>query len=278
MYTKEVNIKESLKSDCKSCFGLCCVALFFSKSEGFPVDKIAGKPCINLNDDFKCKVHKDLNIKGLKGCLAYDCFGAGQKVSQVTYSGESWRDNPHTSKEMYEVFVIVRQLHEMLWYLTEAISLQSDLEIKKNVQSLIQKTEEFTKSNSQAILKIDLISHRFEVNKFLLETKKSIRNKVKKKNSNHLKAKNKFSLMGKDLRKTELIGEDLSGSFLIAANLSGVDLSFTDLIGADLRDTNIRGADLSNSIYLTQAQINSAKGDYNTRLPKSLIRPSHWAK
>ena len=278
MYTKEVNIKESLTSNCENCFGLCCVSLFFSKSEGFPIDKIAGKPCINLKDDFKCRVHKDLNKKGLKGCLAYDCFGAGQKVSQVTYRGESWKDNPSISKEMYEVFVIVRQLHEILWYLTEAFRLQSDLEVKKNLEPLIQRTEEFTKLDSQAILKIDIISHRFEVNKLLLETSKSIRNKVKKKNSNHLKAKNNFSLMGKDLRKTELIGEDLSGYFLIAANLSGVDLSFTDLIGADLRDANIRGADLSKSIYLTQAQINSAKGDYNTRLPKTLIRPSHWTK
>ena len=37
-----------LKIDCSKCFGLCCVALFFSKCDGFPTDKGAGKPCLNL--------------------------------------------------------------------------------------------------------------------------------------------------------------------------------------------------------------------------------------
>ena len=36
-----------LKIDCSKCFGLCCVALFFSKCDGFPTDKGAGKPCLN---------------------------------------------------------------------------------------------------------------------------------------------------------------------------------------------------------------------------------------
>ena len=69
-----------LKIDCEKCFRLCCVALFFSKSDGFPQDKIAGKPCINLQPDFKCSIHKDLRKKGLKGCMSYDCFGDRKSV------------------------------------------------------------------------------------------------------------------------------------------------------------------------------------------------------
>ena len=65
----------NLRSDCGKCFGLCCVALYFSASEGFPTNKDAGKPCIYLKPDFSCVVHKDLRKKGLKGCTAYDCFG-----------------------------------------------------------------------------------------------------------------------------------------------------------------------------------------------------------
>jgi uncharacterized protein YjbI with pentapeptide repeats len=78
-YDKELH--ENLKIDCQKCFGFCCVALYFSASEGFPTDKDAGKPCINLQSDFNCAVHKNLRQKGLKGCTAYDCFGAGQKVA-----------------------------------------------------------------------------------------------------------------------------------------------------------------------------------------------------
>ena len=82
--TYESKLDKELRVDCKKCFGLCCIALYFSASEGFPTNKDAGKPCINLQSDFTCSVHQNLRKKGLKGCTAYDCFGAGQKVYQVT--------------------------------------------------------------------------------------------------------------------------------------------------------------------------------------------------
>jgi hypothetical protein len=41
--------RSNLRADCKNCFGLCCVALYFSASEGFPIDKDAGQPCLNLH-------------------------------------------------------------------------------------------------------------------------------------------------------------------------------------------------------------------------------------
>ena len=77
------------KIDCEKCFGFCCSALYFAKAEGFPEDKVAGKPCMNLKEDFKCKIHESLSKKGLKGCTTYECFGAGQKIAQDTYKGES---------------------------------------------------------------------------------------------------------------------------------------------------------------------------------------------
>ncbi|WP_257968025.1 pentapeptide repeat-containing protein [Peribacillus deserti] len=49
-----------------------------------------------------------------------------------------------------------------------------------------------------------------------------------------------------------------------------------DLIGADLRDADLSGADLTGSIFLTQAQINSAKGSAHTKLPPRLHTPEHW--
>ncbi|MFE7915696.1 pentapeptide repeat-containing protein, partial [Bacillus mobilis] len=54
------------------------------------------------------------------------------------------------------------------------------------------------------------------------------------------------------------------------------NLRGADLIGADFRDADIRGADFTNSIFLTQVQINAAKGDTHTKLPKMLSRPSYW--
>lgn len=50
-----------------------------------------------------------------------------------------------------------------------------------------------------------------------------------------------------------------------------------DFIGADLRDADLSGANLTDTIFLTQVQINAAKGDANTKLPSLLSRPAHWS-
>ncbi|MBU5483962.1 pentapeptide repeat-containing protein [Clostridium sp. MSJ-11] len=279
-YDKELH--ENLKIDCQKCFGFCCVALYFSASEGFPTDKDAGKPCINLQSDFKCAVHKNLREKGLKGCTAYDCFGAGQKVAEVTYDGQDWRVNPETAKQMFDVFLVMRQLHEMLWYLTEALRIQHDSIIQERISHMISETVRLTNLDADSLIKLDLVAHRNNVNALLSEASELVRTKARRGQKSTLKRKKtivgRLNLIGSDLRKINLIGEDLRGAFLIAADLRGVDLSGADLIGADLRDADIRGANLTNSIFITQAQINAAKGDSNTRLPISIVRPAYWDK
>lgn len=272
----------NLKADCEKCFGLCCVALYFSAAEGFPINKEAGKPCINLQKNFKCKVHENLNKKGLKGCIVYDCLGAGQQVAQVTYEGQDWRTDSELGKEMFDVFVVMKQLHEMLWYLMEALTLQHENNLKDKLNSKIKEIENLTDLSSADILRLDLTVIRTGVNALLLQTSESVRKKTLGGKLTVLKGKRNFGggldLIGKDLRRKSLRGENLSGAYLIASNLKGVDLSFTDLIGADLRDADLSGADLSKSIYITQAQINAAKGDLNTKLPKSIVMPVHWSK
>ena len=47
--------------------------------------------------------------------MAYDCFGAGQRV--VALFGGSAR-----SAAMLSAYEVVRQLHELLWYMTDALS------------------------------------------------------------------------------------------------------------------------------------------------------------
>lgn len=278
----EDKYSKELKIDCKNCFGLCCIALYFSKIDGFPTNKDAGKPCINLKSDFTCSVHKNLRSKGLKGCTTYDCFGAGQKVAQVTCGGEDWRKDAKSAEKIFEAFLVMRQLHEMLWYLNQAYTLQSDNNIKEKIAILIEETEKLTLLNMDYLLKVDIVVHRAKVNVFLKETSEMVRKKACSiKNSSSEKRNSKAlrkDYFGKDLRKTNLVGADFRGACLIAANLRNVDLTGADFIGADLRDTDFSGANLENSIFLTQAQINAAKGDLNTKLPKMLIRPSYWGK
>ena len=81
---------------------------------------------------------------------------------------------------------------------------------------------------------------------------------------------------GPGSRAPNLRGANLRGAQLIAADLRKADLRTADLIGADFRDADLRGADLTGSIFLTQSQVNAARGDAATRLPAALIRPAHW--
>lgn len=271
---------EGFRNNCNDCFGLCCVALYFTATDGFPNNKEAGTPCKNLKDDFRCNVHNQLREKGLKGCTAYDCLGAGQKVAQITFQGHDWRETNETSKAMFDVFLVMRQLQEMLWYLTDALMIQSNHELQVKINNMIQETESLTLQKADFLLSFPIEEHREKVNILLHETSELVRAKAKGIQKNNNKQKKDISsrkdLFGADLRKTPLVGADLRGAFLIAADLRGVDLSYANLIGADMRDTDIRGANLSDCIFLTQSQINTAKGDGSTRLPVMMERPLNW--
>lgn len=274
--------RQNLRVDCQNCFGFCCVALYFSASEGFPVDKDAGKPCPNLKSDFSCNVHKDLRSLGLKGCTSYDCFGAGQKVAKDTYGGHDWHQVPESAKQMYEVFLIMRQIHEMLWYLTEALTLQDACKIHEEIITMLKATEDLTLLSPDALIVLDLAAHRAGVNALILQASELVRANIRKGRTAISRSQKVLGrgldLIGADLRKTNLRGVNLRGAYLIAADLRGGDLSGADLIGADLRDADIRGANLTNSIFLTQAQINTTKGDSDTKLPRALTRPAYWQK
>lgn len=278
--SSEGTIFNELRADCSKCFGFCCTALCFSASEGFPVDKDAGMSCPNLQTDFSCRVHHRLKELGLKGCLSYDCFGAGQRVAQVTYGGHDWNKIPESAEEMYKAFLVMRQLHEMLWYLAEALALKPAFSIHGELGSLFDTLKKLTFLCPDSLIKLDMAAHRADANRLLLKTSELVRSHISSGQKSSLKHK-KFlgrglDLMGADLRGACLVGEDLRGAYLIAASLNGADLSGADLIGADLRDADLGGANLAECIFLTQAQINSAKGDSAVRLPAYLVRPFHW--
>ncbi|GIP36055.1 pentapeptide repeat-containing protein [Paenibacillus sp. J2TS4] len=271
----------SLQGDCENCFGLCCVALPFAASADFAIDKDAGRPCPNLQSDFRCGVHDSLRQRGFRGCTVYDCFGAGQKVSQVTFGGRDWREAPESAKPMFEVFPIMRQLHELLWYLSEALTLPPARSIHGALNMALEETERLTHLDLDAILELDVAAHRANVNALLLRTSELVRAEALRSLKGPSGRRKTYGrgadLIGAKLKGADLRGANLRGAYLIAADLRGADLRGADLIGADFRDADLRGADLTGSIFLTQAQLNAAKGDANTKLPRSLTRPTHWS-
>ncbi|MFF3290715.1 pentapeptide repeat-containing protein [Streptomyces sp. NPDC003023] len=265
----------TLRADCSNCFGLCCVALPFAASADFAVNKNAGTPCANLREDFGCGIHARLRDSGYSGCTVYDCFGAGQQVSQVTYGGTSWREAPDTARQMFDVFPVVRQLHELLWYLTQARTLGAARELHGELRRQLEIVEELTRLAPEALLELDVAARRQEVNVLLLRTSELVRAGAG--TGRRKKDRRGADLMGARLRNADLRGVSLRGAYLIAADLTGADMRLADLIGADLRDADLSGADLTGCIFLTQPQLNAARGDGATRLPDGLTRPAHWA-
>ncbi|WP_016992061.1 pentapeptide repeat-containing protein [Lysinibacillus boronitolerans] len=271
-----INIRESLQADCQNCFGLCCTALNIVASSDFAINKPAGSPCPNLRDNYSCHIHSQLRETGFKGCTVFDCLGAGQQVSQVTFQGQDWRQSREHADKMFRVFPIMEQLYEMIAYVAEALSYQVDHELSGQLQAELELLQQTTELDANALLALDIVAIRVPVNALLLQTSEQVRqHRIKGKNSRQLNQRG-ADWMGKNLKGKDLRGTDLRGGYLIAANLQDANLREVDFIGADLRDANLCGADLSTSMFLTQMQINAAQGDRYTKLPTYIKRPAHW--
>jgi hypothetical protein len=265
---KYADLAEELKISCEKCSGLCCVALYCMKTDGFPADKEGGKPCKHLMGDFRCDMHAKLAEKNMKGCLSYDCFGAGQKVTRIYGADKNWRLNPEKASEIFRVFLIVFQLHQMEWYLLESLSLDVDEQLKGDIKALINENESMTSKSPENILKLDIDQYQLRVNQVL----KQVNCKAA------AKAPGGKNFLGKNFNKANLDNMDFSMALMIAADLEGCSLRGTSFLGADMRDANIMNTDLSNSIFLTQMQINSAKGNLHTKLPENISRPASWQR
>ncbi|THE09455.1 pentapeptide repeat-containing protein [Bacillus timonensis] len=263
-------MNDYLKSDCTNCFGLCCVALPFAKSADFPLSKGSGEPCRNLCSDNSCKIHDHLREKGFRGCVSYECFGAGQHVSQLIYRGQDWRNDSERAIEMFAVFSLVQQLHEMLWYLDQALRLKETQSFHLSLQDMYTETVQLTEKAPEEILNLDIGAHRSKVNQLLLKTSEVYRKGFPQKKSRGL------DYVGANLKRANLQGVSLRGALMIAANLSHADLRKADFIGADLRDADLGNANLTGALFLTQSQLNGANGNVHTKIPDYLKRPDHW--
>ena len=82
--------------------------------------------------------------------------------------------------------------------------------------------------------------------------------------------------LGRSFKHKDLSGLDLSSKLLIAANFSHCSFHGTIFLGADTRDADFSHADLSDAVFLSQGQVNAAKGNLNTKLPKHLDYPVTW--
>ncbi|WP_415647972.1 pentapeptide repeat-containing protein [Stackebrandtia soli] len=259
-----------LRADCGSCRGLCCVVPAFAASADFAVDKPARRPCANLLADSRCGIHDSLRDKGFVGCTVYDCFGAGQRVSAL-FDGRDWRDGASTATPMFAAFPVMRDLHELLWYLSAAARFDDVAPLRSSIEAETRRIEGLAARPPSELVRIDVDGCRRAANVVLTQASEAARSRFRRRRD-HRGA----DLVGARLSGADLRGASLRGSLLLGANLSGADLRSADVIGTDLRGSDLRGADLSGALFLTQAQLDSAVGDGRTRMSAPLRRPGHW--
>lgn len=218
-----------LRADCASCAGLCCAALPFSRSADFPQDKAAGVPCRNLRADYGCAIHAHLRAQGWIGCTVFDCFGAGQRVTQV-FGGRQAPLCVERDREMYAVFPLVQQLQEMLWYLGDPVVTASEHAEVAGDQA--RQIDDLAAGTPDELRGIDMPATRSRTGSLLAQISDEARH-------GHAttrlprQARPGGDLAGAGLRGAKLCGCSLRGALLIGADLRSADLRWVDLLGAD---------------------------------------------
>lgn len=261
-----------LRADCASCAGLCCVAPAFAASAEFALDKPARKPCPNLLEDFRCGIHDRLRASGFSGCATFDCFGAGQQVTQVTFGGRTWRDEPEIAESMFAAFGVMRHVQEVRWYLAEALQRVPAGALRDQLARAEARCARLSRADADELAGWDVDGHRAEVGELLASASEHVRAEFPDA-ADHARA----DLINAGFRGAQLRGARLRGALLLGADLREADLHCADLLGADLRAADLRGARLAGSLFLTQPQVEAARGDGATTLPEGLDRPEHWA-
>jgi pentapeptide repeat protein len=263
-------VMPELVADCGRCSGLCCVAPAFARSADFALDKPAETPCPNLvtvvpgRSDAPCRIHAELTGRGFPGCVAFDCFGAGQRVTV------DWRAGPEAARAAFDSFGVLRGLHEMLWHLTEPLP-----EVTPALgDEVAEATSRVVRLAEGELGGVDLAAVRGQVGELLGRVSEAVRGSAGR---GHARA----DLVGQDLRsgraaRRALSGTTLRGALLMGADLRGVDLGRADLLGADLRGADLRGAALARTLFLTGPQVVAARGDATTTLPARIPRPAAW--
>jgi hypothetical protein len=182
---------------------------------------------------------------------------------------------------MFASFAVMRPLHELLWYVTEALALVPAGPVHGgpagpvhgDLAAASREIHRLTEGAPGDLAQVDVGALREHVTPLLRRASELVRGDVSP--ERNLAG---ADLIGKDLRRRDLRRASLRGAYLIGADFRGADLRGADVTGADLRGADLRGTDLTGALFLTQAQLDAARGDAATRLTPPLRTPAHWVR
>lgn len=226
------------RADCESCAGMCCVLTTFDAGPEFAFAKPAGVACRHLRAG-RCGVHADLAPRGMRGCVAFDCFGAGQRVTTLLGLpvDADWHTTPGPP-ELDAVFSALCVVQYCRWLVAEAQALGH---ASPALSDAAHRLDALCAAPAAALVDLDPGALAAHTAAGLVTT-------------------------GADHRFDDLDGIDLRD-----ANLHEANFAF-----ASLRGASVRSADLSTARFVSPAALALAHGDAHTRLPPDCPRPAHW--
>ena len=124
-----VQLPAHLKADCSACVALCCVIPPFDAIQGFGFDKPAETACHHLCADHRCGIHGELIERNFSGCVAFDCLGAGQRLTALAlerFGSADWRARPEVARWLFAAYPRMRQAQEWLARLSLAAALTNN--------------------------------------------------------------------------------------------------------------------------------------------------------
>ncbi len=124
-----------------NCAALCCVVYAFDESDEFAIDKKENIPCPHLAENNLCLMHATLAEDGFPGCVAYDCYGAGQVIVQDVFKDKNWRKTPDALPDISRAFRRLKRIHEIQALLLASSRLPLDETFKSAMQSLYDALE-----------------------------------------------------------------------------------------------------------------------------------------
>jgi len=158
----------ALRADCSRCAGLCCVVPAFYAMQGFGFDKPAHTPCAHLTSADRCAIHSERAARGFPGCVDFDCYGAGQRVTQL-FGDTSWRDSRETAARIFSTYACYLALHRLMAALALAEVAASPL-LAERLRAKRDHLDELCRTEDAKSGRLDVAALRAETASLLRET------------------------------------------------------------------------------------------------------------
>ncbi|MBX7540833.1 hypothetical protein [Qipengyuania sphaerica] len=124
------------RSDCSRCAALCCIAYPSEDMPGFSASKEAGEKCPKLGKDGRCTIYETREEEGFAGCVRYECFGAGQHVTETLFGGGPPDPDPSILARMVDAFLAMRPVSDLSFLARKLARETRKEEARANAEAL----------------------------------------------------------------------------------------------------------------------------------------------